>query len=39
MAAIQTGKVSGAVNPVAAEPNGGIVTKATASQFTGEWTG
>jgi ribose transport system substrate-binding protein len=39
VAAIQTGKVSGAVNPVAAEPNGGIVTKATASQFTGEWTG
>jgi hypothetical protein len=24
---------------VAAEPNGGIVTKATASEFTGEWTG
>jgi ribose transport system substrate-binding protein len=39
VAAIQTGKVSGAINPVAAEPNGGIVTKATASQFTGEWTG
>jgi len=37
--AIQTGKVSGAINPVAQEPNGGIVTKATASQFTGEWTG
>ena len=39
VAAIQTGKVSGAVNPVAAEPHGGIVTKATASEFTGEWTG
>jgi len=39
VAAIQTGKISGAINPVAAEPNGGIVTKATASQFTGEWTG
>ena len=39
VAAIQTGKVSGAIDPVAAEPNGGIVTKATASQFTGEWTG
>jgi ribose transport system substrate-binding protein len=39
VAATQTGKVSGAINPVAAEPNGGIVTKATASQFTGEWTG
>lgn len=39
VAAIQTGKSSGAVNPVASMPNGGIVTKATASQFTGEWTG
>jgi ribose transport system substrate-binding protein len=39
VAAIQTGKVSGAINPVAAEPHGGIVTKATASEFTGEWTG
>jgi ribose transport system substrate-binding protein len=39
VAAIQTGKVSGAVDPVAGFPNGGIVTKATASQFTGEWTG
>jgi ribose transport system substrate-binding protein len=37
--AIKTGKVSGAVDPVAGFPNGGIVTKATASQFTGEWTG
>lgn len=37
--AIQTGKVSGAIDPVADKPNGGIVTKATASQFTGEWTG
>ncbi len=39
VAAIQTGKVSGAVDPVADKPNGGIVTKATASQFVGEWTG
>ena len=39
VAAIQTGEVSGAVDPVAGFPNGGIVTKATASQFTGEWTG
>jgi ribose transport system substrate-binding protein len=39
VAAIQSGKVSGAVDPVAGFPNGGIVTKATASQFTGEWTG
>jgi len=37
--AIQTGKVSGAIDPVADKPNGGIVTKATAGQFTGEWTG
>jgi ribose transport system substrate-binding protein len=39
VAAIQTGKVSGAVDPVAGKPNGGIVTKATASEFTGEWPG
>jgi ribose transport system substrate-binding protein len=39
IAAIETGKVSGAIDPVAGFPNGGIVTKATASQFTGEWTG
>lgn len=39
VSAIQTGKDSGAVNPVASMPNGGIVTKATASQFTGQWTG
>ena len=39
VAAIQSGKVSGAINPVGQEPNGGIGTKATASQFTGEWTG
>ncbi len=39
VAAIQTGKVSGAVDPVAGFPNGGIVTKATAKEFTGEWTG
>lgn len=37
--AIQTGKNSGAVNPVASMSNGGIVTKATASEFTGQWTG
>jgi ribose transport system substrate-binding protein len=39
VAAIQSGKVSGAVDPVAGFPNGGIVTKGTASEFTGEWTG
>jgi ribose transport system substrate-binding protein len=37
--ALQTGTDSGAVDPVAGFPNGGIVTKATASQFTGEWPG
>lgn len=39
VAAIQSGKDSGAIDPVADFPNGGIVTKATAGQFTGEWTG
>ena len=39
VSAIQTGKDSGAIDPVADFPNGGIVTKATAGQFTGEWTG
>ncbi|HEY1669357.1 MAG TPA: sugar ABC transporter substrate-binding protein [Trebonia sp.] len=37
--AIKSGKVSGAIDPVADKPNGGIVTKDTAKQFTGEWTG
>ncbi len=39
VAALQSGKVSGAIDPVAGFPNGGIVTKATASEFTGEWPG
>jgi ribose transport system substrate-binding protein len=37
--AIRTGKNSGAIDPVAALPNHGIVTKATASTFTSEWPG
>ena len=37
--AIKTGKSSGAINPVGALPNGGLVTKATASKFTAEWPG
>jgi ribose transport system substrate-binding protein len=37
--AIQTGKVSGTINPVAAFPDNGIVTKADSSQFTPEWPG
>ena len=37
--ALQTGKVSGSINPVASFPDSGIVTKANASQFTPEWPG
>ena len=37
--ALQSGTDSGAVDPVAGFPNGGIVTKATAKEFTGEWPG
>ena len=39
VAAIQTGKVSGAVDPVAGFPDGGVVNKADVSQFTPEWQG
>ena len=39
VAAIQTGKVSGAINPVAAFPDNGVVTKANVSAFTPEWQG
>jgi ribose transport system substrate-binding protein len=39
VSAIQTGKVSGTINPVAAFPDNGIVTKADSSQFTPEWPG
>ena len=37
--ALQSGQDSGAVDPVAGFPDGGIVTKADASQFTPEWPG
>ncbi len=37
--ALRTGKSSGAVNPVGGLPDGGVVTKANASQFTAEWPG
>lgn len=37
--AIKTGKASGAINPVADLPAGGVITKATASKFTAEWPG
>jgi ribose transport system substrate-binding protein len=39
VAAIQTGKVSGSINPVGAFPDNGIVTKADSGQFTPEWPG
>lgn len=39
IAAIKTGKVSGAIDPVAGLPDNGVVTKADASQFTAEWPG
>jgi ribose transport system substrate-binding protein len=39
VAALETGKVSGAINPVASFPDNGVVTKADASQFTPEWQG
>jgi len=39
VAAIQSGKVSGAVDPVAGFPDGGVVNKADVSQFTPEWQG
>jgi ribose transport system substrate-binding protein len=39
VAAIQTGKVSGSVDPVAGFPDGGVVNKADVSQFTPEWQG
>ena len=37
--AIDTGKVSGAIDPVAGFPDSGVVNKADVSQFTPEWQG
>lgn len=37
--AIRTGAVSGAINPVGALPNQGVVTKANVKKFTAEWPG
>ena len=37
--AIRNNKTSGAINPFADLPNKGVITKDTASQFTGEWLG
>ena len=39
IAALETGKASGAINPVAGLPDNGIVTKANVGQFTAEWRG
>jgi len=39
VAAIETGKKSGGIDPVAQLPDGGIVTKANVDQFTAEWPG
>ncbi|HEX4089838.1 MAG TPA: sugar ABC transporter substrate-binding protein [Trebonia sp.] len=39
VAAIQTGKVSGAIDPVAGFPDGGVVNKADVTAFTPEWQG
>jgi ribose transport system substrate-binding protein len=36
--AIQTGKNSGALDPVASEPDHGLLTKSDAKQFTPQWT-
>jgi ribose transport system substrate-binding protein len=37
--ALRAGKSSGGIDPVAGLPNGGVVTKANAGQFTAEWPG
>ncbi|HEY4267148.1 MAG TPA: sugar ABC transporter substrate-binding protein, partial [Galbitalea sp.] len=39
VAAIRTGKNSGAIDPVASLPNNGVVTADTAKTFTSEWPG
>ena len=39
VAAIETGKVSGTIDPVAGFPDSGVVNKADVSQFTPEWQG
>jgi ribose transport system substrate-binding protein len=37
--ALQSGKNSGGIDPVAGLPDGGVVTKANVKQFTAEWPG
>ena len=39
VAAIESGKVSGTIDPVAGFPDSGVVNKADVSQFTPEWQG
>ena len=39
VAALETGKTTGGVDPVAQLPDAGVVTKANVSQFTAEWPG
>jgi ribose transport system substrate-binding protein len=39
IAALRDGTVTGGVNPLADLPNNGIITKESASKFTGEWLG
>jgi len=39
VSAIRTNVVSGGVDPVAALPSGGVITKANVSQFHAEWPG
>jgi ribose transport system substrate-binding protein len=39
LAALETGKASGAINPVGGLPDDGVITRANVSQFTAEWQG
>lgn len=39
IAALNTGRVSGGIDPVAGLPDNGLVTRANVSLFTAEWTG
>jgi ribose transport system substrate-binding protein len=39
IAAVRTGKVTGAVNPVSQLPDDGVVTSKNVAQFTAEWSG
>jgi len=39
LAALKSGTVTKGTNPLSGLPNNGVITKDTASQFTGEWIG